>query len=287
MWPSYAGTMRAVHRPPSPALAPFVHSVGYYELDGPTGLERALPTGAMQLLVNLHADELATYPAYPAYTAAGGQDGGGAGGARRTTGAALQGAYAHPIMIDTAHQRAIAVVSFRPGGAFPFFGAPPSATAGRLVEVEALWGRAGAVLRERLLEAPTPREALGVLEAALLAGAVRPVAPDPVIACAVAALERGARVGEVTERLGTSPRTFIRRFHEQVGQTPKRFARVRRFQRVLSAIPSDRPVDWAAIAVACGYYDQAHLIHDFRAFAGTCPSAYRPRSPREPNHVPV
>jgi AraC-like DNA-binding protein len=265
--------MRAVRLSPGPALAPFVHSLGYYEVDGPAVRERALPTGAMQLLVNLYEDELRTHT--------------GEAGGRRVRGAALQGAYTRPVTIDTAQQRAIAVVCFRPGGAFPFFGAPPSATADQLVEVEALWGRAGAVLRERLLEAADPRDALRVLETALLESAARPLEPDPAIACAVAALERGARVDEVVERLGMSPRRLIRRFREQVGQTPKRFGRVRRFQRALAAIPYGRPVDWAATAVDCGYYDQAHLIHDFRAFAGTTPSGYRPRSPREPNHVPL
>ncbi|WP_157851244.1 MULTISPECIES: AraC family transcriptional regulator [Streptomyces] len=45
--------------------------------------------------------------------------------------------------------------------------------------------------------------------------------------------------------------------------------------------------DWAALAADCGYHDQAHLIHEFRALAGITPTAYAPRSRLERNHVPL
>jgi AraC-like DNA-binding protein len=52
--------------------------------------------------------------------------------------------------------------------------------------------------------------------------------------------------------------------------SPKYFARIRRFQRVFPAI--EEGSEWVDAAAACGYYDQAHLIRDFRAFAGEPPS---------------
>jgi AraC-like DNA-binding protein len=75
-----------------------------------------------------------------------------------------------------------------------------------------------------------------------------------------------------------------------VGLTPKQFARVRRFRTVLrrtrresSQQPHQR-VNWALLAADCGYYDQAHLIKDFQAFAGVCPNAYlRARSEHSPS----
>ena len=74
---------------------------------------------------------------------------------------------------------------------------------------------------------------------------------------------------------GRSARTLERRFAREVGLAPKLFARVIRFQRVLEHIEKNAPVDWARLALDAGYFDQAHLIRDFRTFAETTPERYR------------
>lgn len=264
--------MFMVMRPTEPALAPFVRVFWYFTDQLPPGTERVLPSGEMQLLVNLHEDELRTYSGERVH---------------RTGGTALQGAYRGPVVIDTAQQRAIAGVVFRPGGAFPFFAAPASAACDGLVALDDLWGRDGATLRDRLLSADEPRAVLRELEAALLARVARPLVPDPAVAFAVRAFDRGAPVGTVADRLGMTGRQFGRRFSDRIGLTPKRFARVRRFQRVLGAVGPGQPVDWARLAAESGFYDQAHLIHDFRALSGLSPTAYQPRTPSDRNHVPI
>ena len=73
---------------------------------------------------------------------------------------------------------------------------------------------------------------------------------------------------------GLSHTRFIQLFREHVGLTPKLFGRVRRFRAVLDRIEKGLPVNWAELAADCGYFDQAHLIHDFRAFAGVTPLEY-------------
>lgn len=260
-------------RPRSPALAPFVASMGYLEGRFPHGRERVLPTGTAQLLVNLDRDAL--------YSAADGLP------PIRTGGAALQGPSARPAVVDTADQRAIVWVSFRPGGAAPFF--PGLAEAcDQLVPLDALWGRRGPALRERLLAAGSVDDMRDAVEAALLAAA-EPPRPDPALAAAVAALHGGASVAEAADRLGWTTKRLVRLFGAQVGVAPKRFARIRRFQRLLSAATtrlSGTGGDWARLAAECGYHDQAHMIHDFRALAGQSPSEYTPRSAEERNHVP-
>jgi AraC-like DNA-binding protein len=80
--------------------------------------------------------------------------------------------------------------------------------------------------------------------------------------CDIASLARDLKV---------STRQLERRFREHTGLSPKRFARMRRFQSVFPAIEAGD--GWAAAAASCGYWDQAHLVRDFREFAGEPPAA--------------
>ena len=258
--------------PATPALRPFIESLWHFTGEFEHAQERIMPTGTMQLLVNLDEDELRTYEGERFATV------------RRIRGAAISGAYARPFGIDTREQRCIVGVSFRPGGAAPFFRAPANALRELHVELDRVWSRDGAVLRERLLDAPSPAAALRALECALLERVARPLEVDKLVDFAIGALERGAPVGQLVSRVGTTPKRFIRHFEQIVGITPKRFARVRRFGRVLTSVELGQRVDWSAVAASCGYFDQAHMIHDFQEFSGMNPTDYRPRAQGDRNH---
>lgn len=268
--------MQTLQIPPaSPVLRPFIEMLWFFAGHFSHGRERILPTGRMQLLVNLHEDELRTYA--------------GAGVAQpiRIRGAAISGAYSRAFGIDTDEQRCIVGVAFAPGGAAPFFREAQDAFRNDHVELDRVWGREGALMRERLLEAPTPLDRLRTLETILLERVVRPLEVDKLVEFAVGALDGGARVAEVASHVGLSSRTFLRRFERQVGLSPKRYARIRRFGRVLEAVESGDEVDWVRVAANCGYSDQAHLIHEFHEFADMRPTGYRPRPYGGSNHALV
>ena len=132
-------------------------------------------------------------------------------------------------------------------------------------------------MHERLLEAKTPTAMFDVLGQALLEQAVRPLARHPAVAFALREFQarpQAKTVGDVIRQVGLSPRAFIRRFSEEVGLTPKLFCRIRRFQEALGPIRAGRRFAWSDVALDCGYYDQAHLIRDFRAFSGFTPTAF-------------
>ncbi|HZH02691.1 MAG TPA: helix-turn-helix domain-containing protein [Myxococcaceae bacterium] len=87
---------------------------------------------------------------------------------------------------------------------------------------------------------------------------------------------------------GYSHRRFIILFERAVGLTPKRYCRLQRFQAALvAARRSKADLPWIEVALAAGYSDQAHLVRDFREFAGIPPSLYRALAPARANHVPV
>lgn len=269
----YSRRMPMVVRTPCPALAPFVAALWHYEDAGELvhTRERILPGGTMQLLINLDEDEFRTYH----------DD----GVVRRTRGATIAGVHVGHFAIDTAEQRRIAGVSFHPGGAAPFFAPPADSMQGLDVELGDVWGRDGELLRERLLATTSPAARLATLEATLVARVVRDLHPDRPMCEALALLERDVPVAKIGAHLGLSPRRLIERFSAKVGVTPKRFARVRRFQRVLAVITGGHAPPWAELALQCGYFDQAHLNHEFKEFSGLHPTAYAARGPGSQNHV--
>lgn len=265
--------MTLVLAPLTPQLAPFVAALGYYDGRLPPGRERVLPAGMTDLMINVVEDEFRTYDE--------------ADRACRVRGAILRGPTGRSTVIDTAEQCGVISVSFKLGGARAVLPVPSSAATDQVVELDRIWGRAGTVLRERVLEADTVQEKLRTVETALVEQLVAQTGRDPAIDAAAAGLERGLPVAEVAGRLGWLPNRLARVFRDRVGLTPKHFARVRRLQRVLATVTRGGTEDWAEIAVKHGYYDQAHLINDFRDLAGITPTAYRPRSPGERNHVPL
>jgi AraC-like DNA-binding protein len=94
-------------------------------------------------------------------------------------------------------------------------------------------------------------------------------------------------VADVSREIGWSRRWLSHAFAEQVGMTPKRYCRLVRFRHVVQEIASQRSVDWASIALAGGFYDQAHLIHEFRDFSGLSPETFLHSERPFPNHVRI
>ncbi len=268
-------------RTPGPPLSGFVAQLWIFE--GPAGphfKERILPTGGAQLVVNLLEDSIRVYDREDPRRV------------ERSRGAGLAGPHSQHFVIDTAEQRSCVGIVFRPGGVFPFFGLPAAELQNANVGLEALWGARSAALRDRLLEAPTPEARFEVLEQALRAAAVREEARHPAVRFALReflTVPQTRNIGQITAQLSLSPRRFIQLFSAQVGLTPKLFCRVRRFQEVLQRIPQTGPgpVDWAEVALATGYFDQAHLIRDFRAFSGLTPAALLALPREHRNHVPL
>jgi AraC-like DNA-binding protein len=205
-------------------------------------------------------------------------------------GSVFCGAQSEAFVIETADRPALLGVHFKPGGAFPFLRRMPADELHNVrVSLDAIWGADARDLQERLQEAATPGGRFRLLEAALLARLGGPPVRHPAVAYALAEIDaRPSRpIGEITDRIGLSARRFIEVFATEVGLTPKLYGRVRRFQAVLTLVHGAADVDWTDVALTCGYYDQAHFIHDFRAFSGLSPTAYVRAGARDRGHVPL
>jgi AraC-like DNA-binding protein len=202
----------------------------------------------------------------------------------------LTGAFSQFSVIDTSTMITTLSICFKPGGARLFLPMPAAELANQVVDFSCVFGTAALNLREQLRATQTNNERVRILERFLLARIAWDQAPHPAVLFALTSFqaEKERRsISEVTTQLGLSPKRFISLFEEAVGLTPKVYCRVRRFQEVLQRITGGQPVRWADLALDAGYFDQAHFIHDFQAFAGLTPSAYLAQRGEHHNHVPL
>jgi AraC-like DNA-binding protein len=182
--------------------------------------------------------------------------------------------------LATGVERAV-IVQLKPGWSASLLGVAAHALTDRIVPIEDIWGRAAAELSDELLAARSVPELLERLARAIALRTQQQPTFEPAAARlarrAVRLIEGGeVRVEHVAERLGVSARHLRRAFTESVGVGPKDFARSVRLQRALRLATLSR--DWGRIAADAGYYDQAHLIADFRALVGLTPGAFAKRT---------
>lgn len=181
---------------------------------------------------------------------------------------------------DAAGVARAVILQFKPGWSAPLLGVAASALTDRIVPLEDIWGRPGGDLHLDLLAARNLPEVLDRLSRALSLRARQTFEPASALLArrAVRLLEGGdeVRVESVAERLGVTARHLRRAFTESIGIGPKDFARTVRLQRAVRMAATSK--DWGCIAADAGYYDQAHLIADFRELVGLTPGAFRRRA---------
>jgi len=177
-------------------------------------------------------------------------------------------------LIRSGHRAVTA--RLRLGAAEAVLGVPASELTGRIVALEDLWGDAAARrLCVRLSGARDTADAAAILEGAIAERCAPARVAHSRTQLAVVAADRlhSANVNTVAAHLGVSERHLRRIFREAIGVSPKTFAKLTRFHRALRAPRCAKGCSWANIAAAAGYYDQAHLIAEFRAISGVTPRA--------------
>jgi AraC-like DNA-binding protein len=167
------------------------------------------------------------------------------------------------------------LLRFRIGGAYPFFARPVSELANGVVPLELVWGRRAQEMLAECVNAGATRQATlaaltHILDSNLL------YEPDAAVRIrrllsTIAASPRLPTVAQLAAEAGVGERQLQRVFNQVIGLAPKRFLQIVRFRRALACARTSPRADWAAIAGQAGYFDQAHLIAEFRALSGTTP----------------
>src|SRR5215469_12322742 len=251
---------------PEAPLSKFVDNFWLYEgYVAEHKTERILPTGTLELAINLRQNEQRFYDAERPENCS------------RLSGAIVSGASGRGFAPGAEEEAFIIGVHFKPGGAFPFLGLPAGELADTHVDLATLWGPSAGRLRERLCEARTSAARFQLLQEALLNRLRHGVEQHYAVSAALEIFEKdqaGPRVREAAKYLGLSQRRFIQVFKAEVGITPKLFSRIQRFQQTRALIQHNPSINWAGLAVDLGYFDQSHLIREFLEFSGLSPTDY-------------
>jgi AraC-like DNA-binding protein len=272
------GSLRAFAVPPA-LHAQVAHILQYRETvpPGHEVPERVLPDGAVRLVFNFGDAPRAQGEGGPAAPAQ------------------LIGASATPVVVRLRGRVDGISVTLRPGAAAALLGGVPAGEfAERVVPLEAVWRAHGIALWERMAEAATDAARVVVLQDALirqLQGRDR-VAPPAALQAARLITEAGGQrpLSEVAAALGVGERRLQQLFHAHVGLSPRAWSRLARLHGCLrtlrtaqatsataGAAPTVRP-SWADLAVQSGYYDQSHLVNEFRALCGMTPTEFVARA---------
>jgi AraC-like DNA-binding protein len=194
-----------------------------------------------------------------------------------------------PIDAEAPHGSIVVGVELTTIGAAVLLPWRQTELANRLGPLTDLVGTAAARLRQRLLNTVGPAARLALVEDWLLAKCASGRQVHPLVHWATRRLAESAgnvRMSELARDAGYSHKHVVELFGREVGLAPKTLARVHRFQHALSALrDGTRPL--VDIALDCGYYDQSHLVHDCRQFAGMPPHAFARAAMPDPKSVVV
>ena len=192
--------------------------------------------------------------------------------------AAVVGTMSRPLIVNSARRTCFLGARFRPGKAIAILGGSAGELTNVSIPLGEIWNHnAGGNFEDELTDQRTIASKVRVVERVLLNKLGRKKDDDPYVGALVDLIvrERGAvSVEALSEFAGISRQHIARKFDRYVGISPKLFSRVMRFQDLMTTIREAPHIDWASTALDLGYYDQAHMISDFKEFSGQTPLSF-------------
>jgi AraC-like DNA-binding protein len=267
-----------LERIPAAPLAPFIRTLWYARVSQAShARERILPTGCVQVILNLARDYVLDCPENLPDV--------------RKPPALVVGARSIYEIVDTSDMADLIGIVFTPAGFPPFAGAASQHFSNQTVALDSIWGADTERLRDHLRELRSPDARLRSLEQFLamrFASSLNRRPRPPKIQFALRCFAHNpsiASVRETARQIGWSERRFSQVFREEVGFTPKVWCRIQRFQLAVRQLHAGAEIRWAELALDCGYYDQSHFANEFRAFSGVDATTYSARRTQWANHI--
>lgn len=245
---------------PSPLLRPYVKYYWILKDNGKKGsiAQRVIPTGCLQLIFHrkerlFSSGEKVLQP-------------------RAFLGGQMIG-YDDLVFTGTID---MVVVVFNPQGAGPFFPVPLSELSGKTVPIAEI-SQEMALLENRVLDVREDLEAIRLIESFLLKTLVSSQNYHTArVTATIHAINLNPHLtlDELSEMACLSPKQYGRVFTGQTGFKPKEFARIVRLQRALYLLQQYPHITLSRLTYECGFYDQAHMVREFKAISGYTPKEY-------------
>jgi len=165
-------------------------------------------------------------------------------------------------------------VGLRPGRAREVLGWPLHELVDQFVPLEDLWNSIGRTLRAQLIESP-PEFAVPLFEAAISRIVKRTKAGSAsIVSRIVSAMDRDSdtSIDEHARSAGLSCRQLRHLFRLELGMGPKHYSRIARLRRLLASARTK--TSWVDLALESGFYDQAHMIREFRDLLNAPPETF-------------
>lgn len=259
--------MKYCQLPPTPALASVVKH--YWSLEqsaheAALTRELVLPDGCPEIVFNL-SDRFLRYTEETAF--------------EHQPRTLIAGQMTRSILIGPGGEVKLFGVRFQPYGASAFLDIPISDMTDRIESLDALFPKKESEFHERLLEAATFDECVAIFERTI--GAEFTAKFPERRFCEVAELlarSDSGRIAQFAANVGWTERKLERDFKRYVGLSPKMYQRVTRFASIVRALEHFGPDELMDHAHELGYYDQPHMINEFRSFARESPTAFYARS---------
>jgi AraC-like DNA-binding protein len=245
-----------------PRLAGIVATMWFGEGSVSYQRDRILPSGQSQLLINLGPPQYRVEPGPPE---------------RRVPFLDIwySGLHQGPIDTEAPHGNALLGVAFSAMGAYPWLGPQLQGLGDRIIALADALGDGTLALRERLLNTASIEARFKCVERWLLARLSPQGVVHPAVRWSVDRIVESAGrvpIATLARETGFTRKHLGHLFLRQVGMSAKAVARVHRFRAAMALLDGAEHVPWAELADLCGYYDQSHLINEFRAFSGFSPT---------------
>ncbi|MBN8592848.1 MAG: AraC family transcriptional regulator [Anaerolineae bacterium] len=183
----------------------------------------------------------------------------------------------YPVVIAQQGEINLIGVRFRPGGLAAFTRLPMHELANQVLDLRNGLEAGAAALEYHLYDAADFDQQASLLDRFFLSRLHSTESHQLTLHLARQIASGEANIQQVSAEAGYSIRTVDRLFRQHLGLTPRLYARIQRFQAALRLLSGAGERSFLQIALATGYYDQAHFTHDFSAFAGMTPTAFRQR----------